>query len=98
MEKMKYHNIIALCLGIFAAALVWQYYLWPKYQIKREDPEVLALLGRVAQKELEESIDSSEPGEILFIGEPDNMQELKNAPQKDEEIVFTVKLQNLKIY
>ena len=67
---MKYRNIIALCLGIFAAALLWQYYLWPKYQLKQETPEILALLDEAAQKELEDSIDYKEPGEILFIGEP----------------------------
>ena len=38
---MKYHNIIALCLGIFVAALLWQYYLWPKYQVKTEKSETL---------------------------------------------------------
>ncbi len=89
MEKMKYHNIIALCLGIFAAALLWQYYLWPKYQVKRETPEVVAMLEESAQRELEESIDYSEPGEILFIGETDNFgQELKNGPQKEKDLVF----------
>ncbi len=89
MEKMKYHNIIALCLGIFAAALLWQYYLWPKYQVRNETPEVIAMLEKSAQKELEESIDYSEPGEILFIGESDNLvQELKNGPQKEKDLVF----------
>ena len=87
MEKMKYHNIIALCLGIFAAALLWQYYLWPKYQIKRQSPEVVAVLEDAAQKELEKSIDRSEPGEILFIGD-NSWNELKNGPQKEEDFVF----------
>lgn len=66
---MKYHNIIALCLGIFVAALLWQYYLWPKYQVKTEKSETIELLNDAAQKELEESIDYSEPGEILFVGD-----------------------------
>lgn len=87
---MKVHNVVALSLGLFAAALLWQYYLWPKYQIKRENPEVMAILDETAQKELEESIDSSEPGEILFIGDEDDSvwSELKNAPTVEEEIIF----------
>ena len=89
---MKSHNIVALCLGIFVAALLWQYYLWPKYQLKRENPEFMALLEETAQKELEESIDYSEPGEILFIGDEikakENYQGILNAPQVDEDIIF----------
>lgn len=87
---MKAHNVVALSLGLFAAALLWQYYLWPKYQIKSENPEVMATLDETAQKELEESIDYSEPGEILFIGEDgeENWDNLKNAPTVEEEIVF----------
>ena len=89
---MKSQNIVAFCLGIFVAALLWQYYLWPKYQLKRENPEVMSMLDDAAQKQLEESIDYSEPGEILFIGEKvkeNNVWEtLKNVPQNDEEIIF----------
>ena len=84
---MKQHNIIALCLGIFVAALLWQYYLWPKYQLKQETPEMMALIEESAQKELEESLNSSEQGEVLFVGEP-SATELNNAPKKEENLVF----------
>ena len=84
---MKHQNVIALCLGIFAAALLWQYYLWPKYQLKQESPEVMALIEESGQKELEESVNSGEPGEILFVGEPSN-SELMNAPKKEEDLIF----------
>ena len=85
---MKQHNMIALCLGIFAAALLWQYYLWPKYQLKKETPEVIAVIEKAAQKELEQSLnDSNEPGEILFVGEPAETK-LLNAPKKEEDLVF----------
>ena len=84
---MKHQNIIALCLGIFAAALLWQYYLWPKYQLKQESPEIVALIEESAQRELEESIDSSEEGEVLFVGEP-SVTELNNAPKKEEDLIF----------
>lgn len=84
---MKHQNLIALCLGIFAAALLWQYYLWPKYQIRQESQEVMTLIEESAQKELEESINSQEPGEVLFVGEP-SATELSNAPQKEEDLVF----------
>ncbi len=84
---MKHHNIIALCLGIFAAALLWQYYLWPKYQIRRESPEIIKSIEESAQKELEESIDSKEPGEILFVGEND-MKELSSPPSREEDFIF----------
>ncbi len=87
---MKHRNIIALCLGIFAAALLWQYYLWPKYQINKESPEVMAMLEETAQRELENSIDSNEAGEILFVGEESSKtgQELSATPQKEEDLVF----------
>ena len=87
---MKYRNIIALCLGIFFAALVWQYYLWPKYQIKTENPEVMALLDEAAQKELEDSIDSSEPGEVLFVGDKvnDAYKENSLANLQAEDVIF----------
>ncbi len=84
---MKQQNLIALCLGIFVAALLWQYYLWPKYQLKRETPEVMALIEKYAQKELEEAVESGEGGEVLFIGEP-SATELSNAPQKEKDLVF----------
>lgn len=84
---MKQHNIIALCLGIFAAALLWQYYLWPKYQLKQETPEVIFLIEESAQKELEESVNSGEAGEVLFIG--DNFTtEISGSPKKEENLVF----------
>ena len=89
---MKAQNVVALSLGLFAAALLWQYYLWPKYQLKRENPEVMAMVEEMGQKELEESIDYSEPGQVLFIGEPlkeeELWQDLKNAPVPEEEITF----------
>jgi len=84
---MRQQNIIALCLGIFAAALLWQYYLWPKYQLKQESPEVIALIEESAQKELEESVDSGEAGEVLFIGETSTDQ-LSNAPKMEDGLVF----------
>ena len=84
---MKHQNVIALCLGIFVAALLWQYYLWPKYQLKQESPEVMALIEETAQKELEQAVESGEYGEVLFVGEPSH-SELANAPQKEEDLVF----------
>ncbi|MCR5504600.1 MAG: hypothetical protein K6E94_03425 [Elusimicrobiaceae bacterium] len=88
---MKYRNIIALCLGIFVAVLLWQYYLWPKYQIKTENPDTLALLDEAAQRELEESINSSEPGEILFVGDKIQEPSMENSLTNNllvEDMVF----------
>ena len=93
---MKHQNVIALCLGIFAAALLWQYYLWPKYQLKQETPEVMALIEETAQKELEESVSKGEPGEVLFVGEDRLEGELPNAPKKEEELVFYSQANNPK--
>ena len=84
---MKHQNVIALCLGIFAAAMLWQYYLWPKYQLKQESPEVMALIEETAQKELEDAVESGEPGEVLFVGEP-STDKLANAPTTEEKLVF----------
>lgn len=90
---MKYRNIIALCLGLFTAALLWKYYLWPKYQIKSENPSTMALIEEIAQKELENSIDSTEPGEVLFVGDKINGEEEligESLPKiiKEEDFVF----------
>lgn len=84
---MKHQNIIALCLGIFVAALLWQYYLWPKYQIKQESPDIINYIEESAQKELEKSINSEEPGEILFVGETVS-QENSNSPSKEKDLIF----------
>ncbi len=84
---MKHQNVIALCLGIFAAAMLWQYYLWPKYQLKQETPEVMALIEESAQKELEESVNSGEPGEILFIGDTSSLEYI-NATNAEGGLVF----------
>lgn len=80
---MKHQNVIALCLGIFVAALLWQYYLWPKYQLKQETPEVMAMIEETAQKELEEAVESGEAGEVLFVGD-----RIPNTYQQEEPIVF----------
>ncbi len=84
---MKHQNIIALCLGIFVAALLWQYYLWPKYKIKTASPEIISSIEQSAQKELEESINTEEPGEVLFVGE-NISQELLTSPNKEKDIIF----------
>ena len=92
---MKRQNVIALCLGIFVAALLWQYYLWPKYQLKQESPEIMSVIEDMGQKELEESIDYQEPGEVLFVGEP-STSELPNAPEKQEDLIFYSQANNPK--
>lgn len=62
---MKRNNLIALILGIICASLLWQYYLYPKYNKKVQDPQTMQDLLEADTQALDEEL-SSIPGELLF--------------------------------
>lgn len=82
---MKKTNIVALVLGIIVAALLWQFYLKPKYDIKRGDEATLQALHEADIKALDEATDEIE-GTVVFKSSdalPDDM-EISEAEDKDD--------------
>ena len=62
---MTNKNIIAFCLGLLAAALLWQYYLKPKYLLKAGDEEAIAAIHRTDIETLNQATQEI-GGEVLF--------------------------------
>lgn len=62
---MKTNNLIALVLGIICAGLLWQYYLYPKYNKKVEDPKVMSALLQADKQALDAEL-ATIPGELLY--------------------------------
>lgn len=58
-------NIVFFIAGIIAAALLWHFYLGPKYNIKRGDKETLDILLEADKDALNRATESLE-GEVLF--------------------------------
>lgn len=62
---MKTNNLIALVLGLICAGLLWQYYLYPKYNKKIEDPQTMSALLEADRVAMDEEL-SNIPGEVLY--------------------------------
>lgn len=62
---MTNKNVIAFCLGLLAAGLLWQYYLKPKYLLKTGDEETLAAIHRTDIETLNKATQEV-GGEVLF--------------------------------
>ncbi len=58
-------NIAFFIAGVIAAALLWHFYLGPKYDIKRGDKETLDILIEADKDALNRATDNLE-GEVLF--------------------------------
>ncbi len=69
---MKKKNIIALCLGIIAAGLLWHYYLKPKYDIKTGNPKVAAELLEADFFALRKATEAV-GGQVLFTTEGEDV-------------------------
>jgi len=74
MKTNKVNNIIALCLGIIAAALLWEYYLKPKYNIRRGHEATLKALYEADIKALNEATSAIE-GEVVARSDRDYSEE-----------------------
>jgi hypothetical protein len=70
VEKMKKENIVALCLGLLAAGLLWQYYLKPMYDKKTGNPAVAQALREADTRALEEATAGVE-GELVYRSDVD---------------------------
>ncbi|MDD6173361.1 MAG: hypothetical protein PUB86_03635 [Elusimicrobia bacterium] len=88
---MKYKNITAFLLGVFVAALLWQYYLKPKYLIKSGDEETLYAIHQADIAALNEATAEID-GEVLFkdYGESAEFKNdiINNSTGEDEEFEF----------
>lgn len=88
---MKYKNITAFLLGVFVAALLWQYYLKPKYLIKSGDEETLYAIHQADIAALNEATAEID-GEVLFkdYGESAEFKNdiINNSAGEDEEFEF----------
>ncbi len=62
---MKTNNLIALVLGLICAGLLWQYYLYPKYAKKVQDPQTMTDLFIADKAAMDEEI-ANTPGELLY--------------------------------
>lgn len=62
---MKTSNVVALSLGLLAASFLWQYYLKPKYDIKRGHQATEEALLQADIAALEEATAAIE-GEVVF--------------------------------
>jgi len=63
MKKRK--NIAAFVIGIIAAGLLWQFYLKPKYEIKKGDEDVMQVLKDKDVQALNDET-AKIPGELIF--------------------------------
>lgn len=89
---MKYKNITAFLLGLLAAGLLWQYYLKPKYLIKKGDGETIAAIHRADIEALNKATQEIE-GEVLFkdygeAQEPAINERINNGAETEEEFEF----------
>lgn len=62
---MKRNNLLFFIAGVLCAGLLWQYYLYPKYNKKVEDPQTMQALLEADKIALDEEL-ASIPGEVLF--------------------------------
>jgi|GEM_PF-3183954 hypothetical protein len=62
---MKSNNLIALTLGLICAGLLWQYYLYPKYAKKVQDPQTMSDLFAADKASMDEEL-ANIPGELVF--------------------------------
>lgn len=62
---MKTDNLIIFIAGIICAGLLWQYYLYPKYAKKVEDPQTISDLLEADRIAMDEEL-ANIPGEILY--------------------------------
>ena len=62
---MKTNNLIFFVLGVIFAGLLWQYYLYPKYNKKVEDPQTMSDLLEADRAAMDEEL-ANISGELLY--------------------------------
>lgn len=98
---MKTDNVVIFVSGVICAGLLWQYYLYPKYTKKVEDPQTMSALLQADKQALDAEL-ATIPGELLYrtdtleeskepqtaiIYEEESAQELgEESSQESEEI------------
>ncbi|MBQ4493720.1 MAG: hypothetical protein II972_03885 [Elusimicrobiaceae bacterium] len=62
---MKTDNLIIFVSGVICAGLLWQYYLYPKYTKKMQDPQTIQDLLEADRVAMDEEL-ANIPGEVLY--------------------------------
>ena len=91
---MKTKNLIALSLGLICAGLLWQYYLYPKYNKKIEDPQTMKDLLEADKAALDEEL-ANIPGELVFRSDvplpPEDMPiSYEEDPSIEKEVISMI--------
>lgn len=82
---MKRNNLLFFVAGVICAGLLWQYYLYPKYNKKVEDPKTMSDLLEADRIALDEEL-SNYPGELLYrtdVPLPSSSEEVSVSYQED---------------
>ena len=85
---MKRDNFLILIAGIICAALLWQYYLYPKYNKKVQDPQTMSELLQADRIALDEEL-ANIPGQLLYRSDSAPVVSYENVDisyQEDPEI------------
>lgn len=85
---MKRDNFLILIAGIICAALLWQYYLYPKYSKKVQDPQTMSELLQADRVALDEEL-ATIPGQLLYRSDAAPVVSYENVDityQEDPEI------------
>lgn len=94
---MKGKNVVALALGLICAGLLWQYYLYPKYNKRVQDPQTMSDLFKADKDVMDEEL-SNTPGELLYRSDETPKSSLDNSeisyiedPQIEKERITMIK-------
>ncbi len=86
---MKKDNLVIFVSGVICAGLIWQYYLYPKYTKKIEDPQVMNDLLEADRAAMDEEL-ANISGEVLYrsdIPQESSYDNTKINYQEDPSIV-----------
>ncbi|MDR0953189.1 MAG: hypothetical protein LBM71_03245 [Elusimicrobiota bacterium] len=91
---MKTQNLVSLVAGIIVAGLLWQYYLKPKYDIKRGEQEAINALELADKQALQEATDAI-TGEVLFSSAMEDATIENTTPTTDVQEAVPAQQENI---
>ncbi len=75
---MKTDNLIIFVAGVICAGLIWQYYLYPKYTKKVQDPQTMMDLLEADRVAMDAEL-ANIPGEVLYRSDVPEQTDYDNA-------------------
>lgn len=75
---MKKDNLIIFVAGVICAGLLWQYYLYPKYAQKVQDPKTMNDLLEADRLAMDEEL-AGIPGELLYRSDVNTPSQVANG-------------------